>query len=288
METAMIHRFATPTPPRLRIEFRSGAISIRTDDVDETTVELVGRRDDDATARLIAETLIEQRGDTIVVLVPRRSGGIFSRPHDLDLTIRAPRRAALAIESATADLSAHGEFGTSSVQSGTGDVTIDHITETARVRAGSGDIRIETIDGDADITAGSGDVHLGRVGGTVSVTTGSGDVRLGAGGVALDVKTGSGDVRVDVAPTQVSAKTGSGDLRIESVRRGEIRARTASGDIWAGVPTGTAAWLDVRTVTGRVSSELDQSGDPADDEDRVRLQLETVTGDIDLVRIGAA
>ena len=265
----MSHRFATPNPPRLRIEFRSGSIDIRTEDVGETTVELRGRRDNDATNRLIAETTVEQRGDDIVVLVPRRSGGVFSRPHDLDLTITTPAQTALAIDAGSADISARGDFGTSSVQTGSGDITIGHIADSLKIRSGSGDVRVDRIDGDAKLTTGSADIHLGELGGAVSVTTGSGDITVGSAGAELDVKTGSGDVRVD------------------SVRRGEIKARTASGDVRAGVCDGTAAWLDVSTISGRVSSDLEASTEPGHEDDRVRLQLETVSGDIELVRVGS-
>src|SRR5262245_587339 len=101
-ETTMNHRFATPTPPRLRIEFRSGSILVRTDDVDETTVELRGRRDDGASRHLIAETTIEQRGDEIVVLVPKRAGGFFARSPELELVVSSPRLTALAVESGSA------------------------------------------------------------------------------------------------------------------------------------------------------------------------------------------
>jgi DUF4097 and DUF4098 domain-containing protein YvlB len=281
----MIHRFPTPTPPRLTIEFRSGSIAIRTDDVDETAVELRGRRDNEATNHLIAETTIEQRGDEIVVMVPKRSGGRFGRSTDLYLSVTAPRSTALAIQSGSADIIAEGDYGTSRVDTGSGDVTVGHIAGSARLRSGSGDVRVEMIDGDVDVGTGSGDVQLGTVRGSVAAETGSGDVRLGAGGTALEVKSGSGDVRVGDAPDHVSAKTGSGDVSIDSIRRGEVKARTASGDIRAGVHTGTAALLDVRTISGRVSSDLQASDEPGGGEDRVRLQLESVSGDIALVKV---
>jgi DUF4097 and DUF4098 domain-containing protein YvlB len=283
----MNRHFSTPNPPRLRIEFRSGSIDVRTEQVGETTVELRGGRDNDATAQLIADTTVEQRGDDIVVIVPKRSGGIFSRAHDLHLTITAPQLATLAIESGSADITARGDFGATTVQSGSGDVTIGHIADSVKIRSGSGNVRIDKIGADALITTGSADVYIGEVSGAVSLTTGSGDVRLGAGGSALDVKTGSGDVSIGEAPVQLSAKTASGDVSIDSVRHGEVKARTASGDLRAGVRAGTAAWLDVRTISGRVSSDLEAAAEPADDDSRVRIQLETVSGDIELVRVAS-
>jgi DUF4097 and DUF4098 domain-containing protein YvlB len=101
----------------------------------------------------------------------------------------------------------------------------------------------------------------------------------------LELKTGSGDVEVGTAPERISAKTGSGHVRIDSNRTGDVSLRTASGEIRTGVHAGTAAWLDVRTVTGRVRSDLAASSEPAGGEDQVRLQLETVTGDIDVTRV---
>jgi DUF4097 and DUF4098 domain-containing protein YvlB len=282
----MIHRFPTPTPPRLTIEFRSGVIAIRTDDVGDTTVELRGRRDNETLSQLIEQTTIEQRGDEIVVLVPKRLGGLFGRSTDLFLTVTAPRSTALAIQSGSADITAEGDYGMSTVDTGSGDVTIGHICGSARLRSGTGDVRVEKIDDDVDVSSGSGDVQLGTVLGAVAAQTGSGDVRLKSGGKALEVKTGSGDVSVGDAPEWVSAKTGSGDVNIDSVRKGEIRARTASGDIRAGVRAGTAAWLEVRTVSGRVSSDLQAAGEPSGDEDQVRLELESVSGDIELVKLG--
>jgi len=62
-------------------------------------------------------------------------------------------------------------------------------------------------------------------------------------------------------------------------------AKAASGDIHAGVRQGTAAWLDVHTVSGRVASSLDATSAPADDDRTVRLHLSTVSGDIDLARV---
>ena len=41
----------------------------------------------------------------------------------------------------------------------------------------------------------------------------------------------------------------------------------------------------MRTISGRVTSGLEAGGEPVADEEQVRLQLETVSGDIDVVRV---
>ncbi len=121
--------------------------------------------------------------------------------------------------------------------------------------------------------------------GTASLSSGSGDVLVGGATRGLDAKTASGDITVGAAPPDFKATTASGDIRIDSVVEGEVQAKAASGDIHAGVRNGTAAWLDVHTVSGRVSSQLDAAGEPSDDERRVHLRLTTVSGDIDLARV---
>lgn len=278
----MHHRFSTPTPPRLTIEFRAGTIVIDTAEVTETTVDLHDRRgDDDSDA--VRDTIIEQRGDEIVVLVPK-DDGFFSRTVDLDLRITAPTRAALHISSGSADITANGEYGTTAITSGSGDVTVGSIADSARLRAGSGNLRLDAVAGDLEVGTGSGDVTVGSVGGRVNARSGSGDLRVGAGGRALRVKTGSGDVAVDIAPDELQATTGSGDVHIGAVERGDVKVRVASGDIYAGVRTGTAAWLDVRTVSGRVSNDLEHTDAPSDEDRRVRLQLESVSGSIRVAR----
>ena len=93
---------------------------------------------------------------------------------------------------------------------------------------------------------------LGTVAGEVSFTSGSGDLELVAGGRALVAKTGSGNITIGTAPADVRVTTASGDIRIDAVDAGEIRVKAASGDVQAGVRAGTAAWLDVHTVSGRV------------------------------------
>lgn len=277
-----MHRFPTPTPPQLVVEFRAGTVVIETADVDETTIELRDRSGDE-TSEVVRRTVIEQRGNDVIVLAPRRDG--FSRSVELDLRVTAPHATTLRIASGSADITARGHYGATNISSGSGAVSVDDITGAASVHAGSGDVRIGSVTGDLDIATGSGRIGVGSVTGATSAKSGSGDVELGTGGTSLRVKTGSGDVAVERAPSEVRASTGSGDVRIDAVERGDVHVRVASGDIRAGVLSGSAAWLDVRTVSGRVSSELEAGPAPEDAERQVRLHLQSVSGDIDLVRV---
>ena len=280
-----MHRFDTSTPPRLAIQFRAGTIAIATGDVTETTVDLQPRNDSQSARDLVAATTIEQHGNEIVVIVPKRFGNLLGRSTDLALTVSAPHDTALVMSSSSADIVATGRYATSTVTTGSGDVDIDQLSDSADVRSGSGVVRVRSVTGDLKVLNGSGDIEVGAVGGSASVQTGSGDVTVASGGAALDVKSGSGDVSVGSAPADLRIRTASGDIAIDTVAAGEVRAKAASGDIRAGVRSGTAAWLDVRTISGKVSSGLDAGRAPEVDERQARLQLETVSGDIRLVRV---
>lgn len=277
--------FPTPTPPRLNIDFGAGSITISTADVSETTLDLRPHHDNETSRQLLDATTIVQHGDDIVVKVPKRSGGWFGRSGDLVLRVTAPHGTALSVQSGAADITATGDFGNTDVGTGSGDVMVGHVLDSARLRAGSGQLRIDAVDGDLEVKSGSGDVEIGAVTGVASVQSGSADVRVGTARTSLTVKTGSGDVFVGEAPEDLSVKTGSGDVNVDTIRSGDVRVRAASGDVSTGIVDGTAAWLDVHTVSGKVRNDLDAADAPADADDRVRLQLKTVSGNIDLVRV---
>jgi DUF4097 and DUF4098 domain-containing protein YvlB len=280
-----MRRFSTAKPPRITIDFRAGDINIDTQDVGETTVELRGRSDDSATRALIDDTVIDERGGDIVVLVPKRASGLFGRTPELLLDLTAPHGSRLNIKSDSADLSARGSYGESRVASGSGDLSIERLTGSAQIRSGSGDVAVNTAAAALTVGTGSGDVHVDSAEADLTVQSGSGNVVVDAAAGPLKAQTGSGDIELRQADSDVKAQSGSGDVTVKRVTRGRVQAKAASGDLHVGVADGTPAWLDVRTVTGGVSSDLESSDPVGAGEQYVRLDLKTVSGDIDIVRV---
>lgn len=279
-----MHRFDTPTPPTINVEFHAGDVTIEALETAETTVELTGNRDDQVTHDLIADTVIEQRGGTVVVLVPKHSGGFFGRTPELDLRISTPHGAGLMVKTGSADVATRGSFAASRISTGSGDISVMHLTGASRLRTGSGDITLDSSEADLDVQTGSGDIHVGSVSANASLQAGSGDIDLQHVAGAVNVQTGSGDINVRDAEHDVSTQTGSGSIHLGEVHRGQVKAQGASSDITVGVASGTAAWLDVRTLTGRVNTDLESTDEPRADDDKVRLQLNSVSGDITVVR----
>jgi DUF4097 and DUF4098 domain-containing protein YvlB len=277
-----MHTFNTPGPVRLRMEFGGGRIRLSAENGTETTVDLRPLRSDAEAQQLIDDARIEQRGDEVVVLIPKPIRGFFRRTPDIDATIVVPTGSDLDLHTQSGDLDATGSFGTVKVESGSGDLRFGS-TEDARIQSGSGDIQIDSIQGQFRGETGSGDVRVRAVSGNANVATGSGDVLIDRVGGNVQVNSGSGDILIQDASENVNASTASGDLSINRVHAGKVNANTASGDVHIGVADGIPAFLEVVTITGDVHSTLEGSEKPAHDEPSVALRVNTASGDITLV-----
>jgi DUF4097 and DUF4098 domain-containing protein YvlB len=270
----MNQHFHTPHPVELYVELGRGRIAVTATETDESTVTVSGERAD--------EVVVEHRDDRLTVVGPRQTGFLGGSTPRLDVTITVPTSSTLTVKAGSADTQATGSYAGVWASSGSGDVTVDVVDGVADLQSGSGDVKAAEIRGDGRIKSGSGDVDVRRTGSALTVSTGSGDVRIGTTGGALAIKTGSGDVRVGESGDDVSFSTGSGDLEVDVARRGRLLAKGASGDVHIGIPAGTPVWTDISTVTGRVSSDLQGVGEPAEGQDHVEIRTKSASGSITL------
>lgn len=273
------YQFETPGLVDLKVELHAGAIDITAEATTTTTVELEALHGDSYAQELIAQTRVEQHGDKISVIMPKSRSGMFGRKGQVRATIVVPLDSALRLESGSADVHGHGRFGGVAVTSGSGDVELEEIA-AGEFKAGSGNLEIETASASVKVKTGSGDVRVGPLGGNGDILAGSGDVVVGDVAGTIKVKTGSGDVVINGGGDRVDLMTGSGDLLLRRVERGEIFAKTGSGDVSIGVARGTAAYLDVQTVTGDVTSSLDASEQPVDGAPTASINVMSGTGDV--------
>src|SRR6266508_4653915 len=111
--------------------------------------------------------------------------------------------------------------------------------------------------------------------------TGYGEIRLDQAG-AVNLRSASGDVTVDHADggAEITAKTANGSVRIGEVTSGAVTLETAAGSLEVGIHTGTAAWLDLNTVAGRIRNELAAAAGPDNSEETVEVRARTYVGDI--------
>ena len=275
--------FQSPDPVRLDVRLGSGEIRLETSQNAETTVTLEPLRDNDASASAIQEARVEQRGDDILVDVRDRRRGF--RGADVLVTIQCPEESSARAKTGSADIEGRGRFSSVEVETGSGDVQFSEVSGEVEINAASGDVQLATIGGRARINTASGDVQLGSVGDEARINSASGDVQIREARNGLQVNTASGDVLVREASSSVSGNSASGDQTIGSVSQGKVELKSASGDMKIGIREGSTLWVDARSRSGDVSSELPVSDLPPEgDAPHVELRANSMSGDITVVR----
>lgn len=277
--------FDTPDPVTLTVELPSGALLVHTATVGTTSVELRPARagDEDAEA-VVAESRVERNGDTITVHVPESDRGFLRRTPKIVVEVHLPSGSQLVARTKSADVTVDGELGDTKITTGSGDVHLADVDGSLTVESGSGDVRVVTIAQDAMIKTASGDVSVETSCSTSKIHTASGDISVGTSEAVLDARTASGDVSVASVDGPLVARTASGDVRLERVRGDDVAITSASGDVQVGVEPGIAVWMDVSSLSGRVTSDLDQAEERDPDRPTMQLRAQTASGDVAIRR----
>ena len=280
--------FQTPGETRLDIRLGAGEVRIETAEVQETTVVLEPLRDNDASKAAVENARLELRdrgdGHEVVIDVRDRGRGIF-RNAEVLVAVTSPEGASVESKSGSADVEGHGRFGSVEVETGSGDVEFGEVAGDANINAASGDVQLATVGGNARVNTASGDVQIRSVGGDAKVNSASGDVIIREVAGELSVNSASGDVLVREAGSTVGVNTASGDQEIGSVTTGKVTLKSASGDLKVGIREGTSLWVDARSRSGEVRSELPVSELPPDGNGpSVELRANTMSGDITVSR----
>ena len=269
-----------PTPRQLSVEVKlpRGDVRVETADVTETTVTLEGSGERAQSQIEKAEIRLDDRGDHDELLVDAdiddfqwsskrvRISFSLDRHDAIRIIIVAPHGTSLKATTGSADIRADGRFG------------------EVQTKTGSGDVSVAEVERDAEIKVASGDVKLDRVGESLKVQTAAGDVYSGPVGGDADVKTAAGDVNLEDVGGSVSINSASGDLRVGAVTNGTVELKSVSGDMLVGIRRGSRVWMDVKTVTGDASSELDTGADDDGEGPLVELKATAMSGDIKIVR----
>ena len=137
--------------------------------------------------------------------------------------------------------------------------------------------------GDLEISSASGDTRLSSVGGRLSFRSASGKLEVSGVGGKIGVKTASGRIEIGDARSDVKAQSASGRLQVDSVRRGTVVMKTASGKVSVRIASGTGLWLDLNSISGSIHSGLDTIADPPEHRD-LTIQISTTSGSIDILR----
>jgi Toastrack DUF4097 len=264
----MLKTFETPMP--VDIDARLGAGSLLLDTVETTSSDVQIDAEDDASRDALESARVELRGNRLVIELPERRG-LLGRSPRFTVRVTCPPGSSLSARTRSAGVQTRG------------------LLARVEVKTASGDVEVESVAGETKITTASGDVELASADGTTMVNTASGDVEIGRASGSLKVNLVSGDLTVREADGPLETHTVSGDQRLEAVGSGTVDSNSVSGDILVRVRRGSTVWMDVRSLSGETTSDLEASdGPPADETKLVELRLNTVSGDIQIERAATA
>jgi hypothetical protein len=277
--------FDTPEPisVRLSLGFVIANVRITADDRAETTVDVRPVDASDKADMKIAEQTRVEYADGRLALRAPKLGPLFGRSGAIDITIVLPSGSQLQGETGMGELVCVGRLGECRFKTGYGEIRLDQ-AGAVHLNSASGDVTVGDAAGDAEITASNGAVNLGRIDGPATVKNSNGSTWIGEITGDLRVNGANGAVAVDRAHADVTAKTANGGVRLGEVSRGAVNLETAAGSVEVGIRTGTAAWLDLNTSSGRVRNELAAAPGPDDTDETVKVRAHTYVGDITIRR----
>jgi DUF4097 and DUF4098 domain-containing protein YvlB len=273
--------FDTPQPisVRLNLGFVVANVHVSAGERSETTVDVrpvdASRKAD---LKIAEQTRVEYADGQLLVRGPKL-GTLFTRTGSVDVTIALPAGSQLQGETGMGELRCEGRLGECRFKTGYGEIRVDH-AGPVQLKSGSGDVIVGDAEGPAEITASNGDLRVRRIDGPATVRNSNGGSWIGEVTGDLRVNAANGSIDVDRADAGVVAKTANGKVRIGQVTRGAVTLETAAGSLEVGVRTGTAAWLDLNTVSGRIRNELAAAAGPEDTDETVEVRARTYVGDI--------
>jgi hypothetical protein len=272
--------FETPEPIKVTIDVAVGDVRISAGDRDVTDVEVTPSDASNAEDVKAAElTRVELADGRLLVRSPKPRTWFSRHGGSVDVTVQLPAESRLFGALGVVDLHCHGRLGDCRIKSGVGRIQVEE-ADTLTVKAGAGDITAERVSGHAEVTAASGDVRVGELGSSAVLKNSNGDTRVGVAHGDLRIRAANGEIDVDMAHASVVAKSANGAVRLGDVARGSVVLETQLGDLEVGIREGTAAWLDVSAVAGKVHNELDEAEAPDAAAETVEVRAHTALGQI--------
>jgi hypothetical protein len=256
--------FARSEPVEAYLHVIAGSVTIIAAPTEHITVDLEptrpGRHDDE----LIDRFTVELVDDRLEVSEPTEQTSWLRHSSGFELTVTVPTGSCCLVSTISANLEATGELG-----------ALD-------AKTASGSIEAVTIAGPAALNTVSGRIEIGDVSESVTAKTASGRVELGRVGGDINVGTVSGRIEIGVAEASVTAQTATGRVEIDRLIRGKTEISTVSGSIEANVAPGSGIYLDLASISGRVTSELEPSQDQGDVD--LNLKCRSASGSIKVGR----
>jgi DUF4097 and DUF4098 domain-containing protein YvlB len=262
------YTFDTPQPVDLRIRVASGSITVTAADTATSTVEVTAI--DDEARELADDTVVQMDGPgrRLTIEMPERRHLLGLKRRRVAITVTVPTGSSLTTKTASATVNAGGRYATVGINTASGEIVVDQV------------------DGDVDANCASGDVTIGS-GRAIRAHSASGRVTIGRATGDVDVRCASAQIRIGVAEASVRAKAASGDITVDEARAGTVSLDVASGDLRIGVRSGVTAHLDLRSISGKIRSELPVDDVAPADGAPLEIRARTTSGNVLVVPASA-
>jgi hypothetical protein len=246
-------RFEPTGTPTVSLRLPSGRVRVLHGDPNALVIQLDGR------SSAVDRFIVEERGGEIVIEPERSSKGRWA---SVEVTIWCGEPIHFRGRIVAADFTAALDLASVHIESASGEVSVDEVAGDATIRSASGDIRAGTVGGDLEVAAASGDVRAGHVKGSTSV------------------KTASGDVKIGTADGEFVAKSASGSIFVSRFEGSSFDAKSLSGDVSLGVPSGRKFEVTFHTLSGEVHTDFPVGQGDQGGRTSARLSIRTISGDI--------
>ena len=227
-----------------------------------TAPAIASRQHDVEAAQNVRVTLT---GDALDIRGTASGWRRFVRPPAIEVELEIPQGSRVTVSTGYADVEVTGTVGACSVRSTGGDLRVEEATR-AQLESSYGSVTVGRLEQGGRIESTHGTVRVRAVAGTTTLTSSSGDVALDRAGGDLTVRNTYGAVEIRELWTGTCAVT------------------TSYGSAEIGVPTGTAAYLDLQSQHGRVRSELEPTGEPDSGLERASIRARSSYGAITIRR----
>lgn len=258
--------FPVSGPVDLRVNLDYGLVRILARTTTTASVRtapaIASRQHDVEAAQNVRVSLV---GDTLDVRGTASGWRRFVRPGAAEVAIDVPEGSRVTVTSGYAEVDVAGPVGRCVVQSTGGDIRLEEAA-SAQLETKYGSVTVDRLVDGGSVESTHGTVRMRQTAGTTLLSGSSGEVLLGRATGELTLRNTYGVVRVD------------------ALASGTCTVTTSYGSVEVGIPTGTAAYLDVRSDHGRVRSELGASAEPAPTLERASVHARSSYGDITIRR----
>jgi hypothetical protein len=260
------HTFPVAAPITLAASLEFGSVRVRAVDTRTLTAHVRPARsnrrvDVDAAER----TRVHFADDILEIRVPGATRRFFGSPGSVDLDLVVPSGSSVRVDAGYAEVEITGTVDACAVSTSYGDIRVD---DTGRL----------------EVDSQGGTITAGRVAGPAKVSSTYGRIRIREAAAPVELATSSGDITVARATAAVTARSAYGRIAIAEQVRDNASLSGSYGAVTVGVPTGTAAYLDLRSDHGQVRSELGRTTEPQPDTERAAIRARTSYGDITIRR----